>query len=538
MPGLRRTGAMSRIAVVAVACSSMALQWALDAVPASASTACSINPTTGVVTASSNDTSAHRIHVVGSTVVLDELDCGEVTEVSEFDLDLESTANAHLDFDLSGGPFAPGKGDEGNGSSEIEFFVSNMGTGTTVVVAGSNDPDSLSAGDRLTKPPNSQPVTGIDMNGLADGGTPDEDVVLFGDAGLIELAGAGGDDVLSGAGTGFGGSHPTATSMFLADGFGADALSGGSGDDQVAAHGGPDPGGDTFSGGAGYDRFQYAADDDSVGVSLDGVANDGALCPGAQCENDNVADDFEEIRGTDFADVLIGGPGDQLISGGAGNDTLGGGPGNDTLIGSAGSDSFSGGAGVDTVSYADAATGVIVKLDGLSNDGAPGEHDNVEPNMERVIGGNGDDHLTGSDLANTLVGAAGVDVLSGLGGNDVLEPGTGDDTSNGGPGSDTVSFADSAHPVSAGIGNGAASGDGADALAGVERLRGSVFDDHLTGSDGPNRLTGGGGDDHLRGLAGHDVLTGGPGDDTLDGGADSDTCTQGPGSGPVTHCEH
>jgi Ca2+-binding RTX toxin-like protein len=107
-----------------------------------------------------------------------------------------------------------------------------------------------------------------------------------------------------------------------------------------------------------------------------------------------------------------------------------------------------------------------------------------------------------------------------------------------GAGARRRSFADSIAPVSASLSAGTASGAGHDAIAGVERLRGSRSDDHLTGSDGPDRLTGGLGDDHLRGLAGHDVLAGGPGNDTLDGGADSDVCKQGPGSGPITHCEH
>jgi len=120
----------------------------------------------------------------------------------------------------------------------------------------------------------------------------------------------------------------------------------------------------------------------------------------------------------------------------------------------------------------------------------------------------------------------------------VLWPGAGNDTVAGGPGLDAVSFADSIAPVSASLSAGTASGAGHDAIAGVERLRGSRSDDHLIGSDGPDRLTGGFGDDHLRGLAGHDVLAGGPGNDTLDGGADSDVCKQGPGSGPITHCEH
>ena len=66
---------------------------------------------------------------------------------------------------------------------------------------------------------------------------------------------------------------------------------------------------------------------------------------------------------------------------------------------------------------------------------------------------------------------------------------------------------------------GAQAGAGNDILINIENLRGSAFDDHLTGDNSP---TG-------------NVLEGGPGDDTLDGGGGSpDTVSYEHATGPVT----
>ena len=100
-------------------------------------------------------------------------------------------------------------------------------------------------------------------------------------------------------------------------------------------------------------------------------------------------------------------------------------------------------------------------MDGVANDGRPGEADNVI-NVERIeshvsgalAGGPGDDELTvwaNIDEGNsTLAGNGGndklvagdyQDALDGGPGNDVLNAGFGNDTVTGGPGADTI-FAD------------------------------------------------------------------------------------------------
>src|SRR4051812_27891927 len=101
-------------------------------------------------------------------------------------------------------------------------------------------------------------------------------------------------------------------------------------------------------------------------------------------------DGSDTINGSDAGDDLEGEGGVDIVNGGAGDDTLVGGDGGDDL---------SGGAGTDTVSYDGVSAPVTVTLDGVPNDGAAGEGDNVGSNLgdvENEVGGDGDDHLNGS----------------------------------------------------------------------------------------------------------------------------------------------
>ncbi|MEM9196350.1 MAG: nidogen-like domain-containing protein [Pseudomonadota bacterium] len=90
--------------------------------------------------------------------------------------------------------------------------------------------------------------------------------------------------------------------------------------------------------------------------------------------------------------------------------------------------------------------------------------------IENAIGGDGDDSLTGTGLANTLSGAAGADLLQGLGGEDLLTGNSGADELKGGSGHDRLF-----------------GGAGADVLkgqTGKDRLIGGLDDDELFGGGG------------------------------------------------------
>jgi Ca2+-binding RTX toxin-like protein len=120
-------------------------------------------------------------------------------------------------------------------------------------------------------------------------------------------------------------------------------------------------------------------------------------------------------------DTLKGGSGPDTLSGEAGNDWLWGYGGDDTLIGGPGGDFMSGGPGVDTVSYADHLTPVIADPDGArGDDGDAGEGDTIQPDVEKLRGGGGNDLLLGSAADNELSGGLGDDTLVGGGGNDAL----------------------------------------------------------------------------------------------------------------------
>ncbi len=134
-------------------------------------------------------------------------------------------------------------------------------------------------------------------------------------------------------------------------------------------------------------------------------------------------------------DTLIGGPQGDTLNGGDGNDTLIGSTGNDTLLGGAGddllegdagADSLIGGDGNDTASWATSTSPVTVTLDGQANDGAGGEADNAD--AENVIGGHGDDTLTGDANSNVIEGGDGNDLIDGGGGADQLFGEDGSDT--------------------------------------------------------------------------------------------------------------
>jgi Ca2+-binding RTX toxin-like protein len=207
--------------------------------------------------------------------------------------------------------------------------------------------------------------------------------------------------------------------------------------------------------------------------------------------------------------TLNGGDGDDALTAGPVADTLNGGAGSDLLDGGAGPDTLSGGADVDTADYSNRTGNVSVGLDNVADDGESGENDDVRSDVQNVLGGAGDDTLTGS---------LGTNVLDGNGGNDSLDGGLGPDTLNGGPGTDTVSYATRLIAVTSdldGVANDGAPGE-QDAIAtDVENLVGGNGGDALTGSDLANALTGGGGNDTVEGGEGVDALSGGPGADTL-----------------------
>jgi Ca2+-binding RTX toxin-like protein len=165
-------------------------------------------------------------------------------------------------------------------------------------------------------------------------------------------------------------------------------------------------GNDSIDGGGGFDLADYSQTTGAVSVNLaTGRAQDG------DGGTDTLVS-IEQIRGSSFADTLIGSGIGEGFRGNAGGDTI------------------DGGGGIDTIDYGSATGAVSVNLfAGRAFDGQGGTDSFA--NVEYVLGGNFNDNLIGlGAIAETLNGAAGDDVLSAFGGNDVLIGGSGFDLAN------------------------------------------------------------------------------------------------------------
>jgi Ca2+-binding RTX toxin-like protein len=529
----RRSGIRRILLVVALA----VLPPALPLTHAAARGAtCSFDPSTHVdsVVETGSATIVHMA-VSAGTIMVNTIACGTVNTVDTIHVDMGNFVNVRAFIDLSGGPFAPGFTDEPGSSDEIEFTIENLGSNVPVDLEGTAGPDSFTLGQHLAIP---APIPEINLNAAQDGASPDFDVQIFARPPFIDAGMLGGDDSISAAGTGVGNSGPLSVPIAVADGPGADHVTGGTGDDAFQTEGTPDPG-DTYSGGPGRDTLAMFQTD-GVHVTQDGKPNDGHLCPGPSCEGDNVSGDIEELEATTGNNTFVGGPGDQTLIGGDGECTLKGGPGDDVLSSGTSDDVLRGGAGFDTVNYESHTHGIRVSLDGMPNDGVPGEHDNVGTDVEAVVGGQGNDRIVGNGKVNRLSGYLGNDVLNGGGGNDRLDGGgaptfppgqpDGSDVLIGGPGNDTVVEDGKIGGLRLsidGVANDQVTGDpsqGVDNIhTDVENVIGGPFDDVITGIAAANRLEGLGGSDVLIGNGGNDVLVPGRGDDTVLGGPGLDT---------------
>ena len=324
----------------------------------------------------------------------------------------------------------------------------------------------------------------------------------------------------------------------------ANTLDGGSGDDLLEGL----AGGDVFQGGSGTDTVTFIH-------SAAGVVADLALS--VTGTNDAADDQFisiENLTGTNLGDSLYG----------DGN--------NNVLDGLAGTNLLDGRGGFDTASYLSASGAMTINLAGNSVTGA-GRNDTLV-SIERVIGSNFADTITGTTADDWIDAGAGADIVNGQGGSDtisyasatsavsvnlalatqvdgkqltsmenifgsnnangdiltgdannnIIEGGLGNDTLDGSGGTDTASYANSTGAISvnisaaavAGISANSASGAaGNDTLSNFENITGSAFDDILVGNASNNQIDAGDGNDLIYGGGGTDTIIGGSGTDTL-----------------------
>lgn len=199
------------------------------------------------------------------------------------------------------------------------------------------------------------------------------------------------------------------------------------------------------------------------------------------------------------SNTINGTSGNDTISGTDHNDNIIAGDGNDIVISSLGADQINGGAGIDTISYLDSTEAVNATLfSGAVNTGGSAAGD-VLISFE---------NLTGSHFNDTLTGDSGINIISGDSGNDIIIGGLGADKLDGGTGADTASYEDSASAVTVSlVANAKNSGGSAtgDILTNFENLKGSSWNDTLTGDSNNNTITGGLGADKIDGGTGIDT---------------------------------
>jgi Ca2+-binding RTX toxin-like protein len=311
-----------------------------------------------------------------------------------------------------------------------------------------------------------------DSNGdvFTAAGVNDDPFTINGEGQTDTITGSSANDIIDG-----GGQADT-----INGGPGNDTLNGGAQDDNVNGDADNDrlTGGanaDTLNGGTGIDRALYTTSTAGITVDMDNVADDADGLSGT----DNVQDSVESITGSSFNDTITGScfantiagdPGSTSGSAG-GNDILSGDPtggctaasgSSDFFGGGEGNDSFNGDGtidgthfkGFDTVTYGFPFTGgggISVDLDDVAddNDGFGNAGDNVNGDIERVIGNSSGDainataadqavSLFGRDGADTLTDSPFGDFLNGEGGADTINcPNGGTDTYNVDP-ADTI----------------------------------------------------------------------------------------------------
>jgi len=437
----------------------------------------------------------------------------------------------------------------GNGDDTITGGAGNDtmygGLGNDVLSSG-NGKDALYGGignDSLTGGQGNQALYGgvgldtlyggVDSNALTGGAVDTH--ILYGDAGNDNVTGggytAGTNNVASSASNSYklygGVGNDTLTGSWIVVGSAGakDTMDGGVGINSINGGSSISATGATVVVGANHANETLTFINDtqgvSVGVSLwagvtanltTGVATASGKSMGSNWSiNDTIAniDNLtgsnynDSLTGNTFANVILGGAGNDTITGGGsgaygsptantGNDTLNGGGGNDTYILNTGSDTVNAmiiqdNSGINTLDFSNVAvtlgtaehtplvTGDTLKaLSASASAYTIGMIEGVQANLGSAIDANGKVYFTGNAGSGSilgvqhLIGTAGADYLVGVGGS----------TLDGGAGNDTLVAAGAA--TGAEVLNGGAGNNVYDATAGGATVYFGVSNDKAT----------------------------------------------------------
>ncbi|UPK37904.1 hypothetical protein IVB18_11715 [Bradyrhizobium sp. 186] len=294
--------------------------------------------------------------------------------------------------------------------------------------------------------------------------------------------------------------------------------------------------GDDAITGNGNTRIAFYNALDGITVDLAAGTSHGTAAGDVASVGTDTFTGVNAVRGSSFADLILGDANANTLEGRDGNDRLDGRAGADTLTGGNGADTFvyANGDGADTITDFDRTQGDTIDLTGMSNiftfadvqskatvsggntiiDFGSGntltligvtslqQSDFVLPTATN--GTSGSDVLLGTSQADAISGLAGNDRLQGFGGNDLLDGGTN---------FDRAVYTDATGGITVNLAAGTASGPGVgtDTLVGIEGAVGSDFADTFnaagfTGATGtPGTPVG---FNEFEGRGGNDTITG------------------------------
>ncbi|WP_422027908.1 calcium-binding protein [Roseovarius sp.] len=263
-------------------------------------------------------------------------------------------------------------------------------------------------------------------------------------------------------------------------------------------------------------------------------------------DTDTIVGNIWELRGTEFADTVMGSAADESFISEGGDDTIDGGAGFDRVR----YDRSGVEAGLEVDLLTGTATGTwngnpfsqtLANIEEVRGS-AEGDYIRGDASANILRGNDGDDDLRGWDGVDTIDGGAGDDLLKGGAGGDLLNGGDGDDLlrgqngsdiMNGGADNDTLLGNNGEDTMNGDAGNDSIKGgfnwDTIDGGAGDDTMLGQNGNDTVSGGEGNDSVLGNNGDDFLYGNFGEDFIDGSNGNDYMDGGLGNDTLLAGPG---------
>jgi trimeric autotransporter adhesin len=361
------------------------------------------------------------------------------------------------------------------GAGDDSYFVDNGGD---IVTENANEGhDTVYSSVTLTLRPNVEDL-GM-LAGAIDGTGNELDNVISGNVDGNDIRGLDGEDLLKGGG-------------------GDDELRGGNQNDELYGQGGDDE----LRGEAGDDAMFGDAGDDDYFVNSGGDLVGEDANEGLDAVFVTVLDNYTLTAHVENLHLLTGtnGTGNGLanyITGNLLDNTIDGAGGADTMEGRQGDDTYRVDNAGDAVNeFAEQGSDTV--LASVSYTLTAGS--SVETLATTNDAGTGTINLTGNAVDNSIRGNNGTNILNGGGGSDVID---------GRGGTDTASYEGNLVGVAAYLGmngtsglafellvvNGQAILVAIDTLISIENLRGSSFDDELTGNELNNELRGGFGND-------------------------------------------